>query len=166
MTEPIDWMSPITAMPSAVPLYGGDAPRPPNLSFSGIRDEQIRRAKVLVAATGGKPLTKGNVARVVADLAAAVPGLRYRVGRIIQTGLAPATSLFGDDLPGRESGRPEEWGPERRAALLAMVEEVKGRHGRPMTTTAALRLIIVDWRKRGKYPPSLKTLQNQVAASR
>lgn len=161
MTEPIDWMSPITAHPSAGPLYGGDETA--SWTLSGIREEQIRRARILTEATGGRPLKKGNAARVVADLAADLPGLRYRVGRIIQTGLAPATSLFGDDLPGKEMGRPEEWTADRCSALVEMVDEVKARHGRPITDTAALRLIIADWRKRGGHPPSLKTLQSRLS---
>lgn len=165
MTQPIDWMAPITAPPSS-PIYSPGAPLLSRSPFDGIREEQVRRARLLVAAAGGKSLTKGNVARVVSELAKAVPGLRYKVGRIVQTGLAPCTSLFGDDLPGREAGRPEEWGTERRAALLAMVEAKREHNEAPITDTAILRLIIADWRKRGGHPPSLKTLQNQLAASK
>lgn len=77
MREDIDWSRPIRAG-SRAPL--GSASQSRMGRFHGVRDEQIKRASILVKAAGGAPITKATVRKVVERLAAVVPGLRYLSG--------------------------------------------------------------------------------------
>lgn len=162
MSEVIDWSTPIQAgRPSS--LISEPAPRINR--FHGVRDEQIRRAAVLIAAAGGTRLTKATVRRTVERLAAAVPGLRYKSGMLIFSGLAPVTSLFGDDLPGNNAGRPAKWSGARLRQFAAEVAAIQAERS-GMKPDEALRILKARMTADRKYPPSLKTLRNQLSEAR
>lgn len=162
MSESIDWNRPIMPTPVGAPLWGEGEPIRPADRVRGIRDEQIRRAAILIKAAGGKPLTKATVRGAVARLAKEVPGLRYKFGVAIFSGLAPVSTLFGDDLPGKDVGRPQQWNATRRRWLAAEVNAIM--KATPGTSkTDALQALIKRLAQDRQYPPSLKTLRNQLA---
>lgn len=166
MSDEIDWSVPISAGAGGQPLWGDAPPPTRSRSLVGIREEQIRRAKILISTTAGRPLTKGTVKRTVSRIADQVPGLRYKVGPLIYSGLAPMVSLFGDDLPGRETGRPGEWSAERRRLLLEQVAAIKAASGGSQTDVDALKALAKQWRAEHRYPPSVKVLQNQLSLAK
>jgi len=166
VSDEIDWSKPITAGFMGRPLWGDAVVDQPSGRLAGVREEQIRRAKLLITAAGGRPLTKGTVRRTVSRIAGQVPGLRYKFGALIHSGLAPPTSLFGDNLPGRETGRPGEWTADRRRLLLAQVDAIKEAAGNSQTDIAALKALAKQWRVERRYPPSVKVLQNQLSLAK
>lgn len=167
MSETIDWMAPVQARP-VQPIYGPRSGRSARPSLSGIREEQLRRAAILQKAANGPKITKGNATAVVERLARVVPGMRYKVGVLVSATLAPpAPALMasrGDDLPGRQAGRPPKWTPESRALLVEWVDKRMTAAGE--TAAAAVIAYGDKLAAAGMYPPSAKTLANQLARGR
>lgn len=141
------------------------------IDYAGIRREQIRRATLLLDACGGKPLTKATAASAVARIAKTVPGLRYTVpGRrnigigLVHSGLAPANLIWGDDLPGRNAGRPAGSVREQKD-LIKEVDALK-RSQPGLKDADALRVIHRRLQTERKHPPSLKTMRNKLSIAR
>lgn len=168
MSDAIDWMRPITVLPSA-PLWGASGARTARYSIVGVRAEQLRRASILQKAAKGERVTKGNAAFVVERLARVVPGMRYKQGILIYSTLAPAHSeIFAsaeDALPGRSVGRPKAWDAERRAGLVRWVEGRMAETGE-RTATASLLAFGDKLAAAGDFPPAIATLANYLARGR
>lgn len=163
----IDWSKPIEGHPAPVPLYG---PRPRfagrGRSLGGIREEQLRRAAILIKATKGEPLTKRNASHRVRALARAIPGMAYRTGAVVHFSLAPMTSMWGDPLPGRDMGRPSEWPADRLDWLRSEVDRIKSGRSAGMTDVDALRQLKKEWPKDRGFSPALKTLRNKLSEAK
>lgn len=171
MSDDIDWGQPISLPRGAAPFW--------------MREEQLRRATLLLDAAGTK-LPRGSraQARRVEALAAVIPGLRYRTGRLVSRGLAPDVSLVVTAAPDRGPGRGMTWNADRRLALLQMVEEEKASSPRPLTDAMALKRVkrrmldygkalaeqqgepFHDEAKRRAELPSLDRLANLLADAR
>jgi hypothetical protein len=98
----------------------------------GVRKEQLRRAKILVEATGGS-LPKGPtaLAKRVAQLAHAVPGLCYSSGATVYRELAPEmVDLMSEGSVHRGPGAPLKWPDDRLKALAEMVARMKAESSR------------------------------------
>ncbi len=183
----IDWDKPITAAgcPNAArssPLYGEVAdvggPRT-RYTYTGLRDEQIRRAKILIDAAGGRELTVAGLSARIARLAEVIPGLRYKVGGLVYSGLAPladpaqislmagaAALPSSHEVKGKPVGRERRWTADRLEALREMVATLIAEKERAMTDVEALKVIRSEWRAAHGHPPSLKTLQNRLSEAR
>ena len=109
----------------------------------GVRSEQIRRAKILVEAAGGKmPKGPKAIGQRVTALAALIPGLRYATGVVIYSGLAPEPTLLMSDVKGRRGpGAPLKWSKDRLSALAERVAEMKAESPRTLTDQMALKRI-------------------------
>lgn len=99
MSGDVDWSKPLKP--------------PAGRSWEWVREEQLRRAELLLTAAGAKmPKAPAAQARRVAALAAIVPGLRYVKGRLTRFGLAPHALLMHSALakprprPGRKPVGP------------------------------------------------------------
>lgn len=128
MSDAIDWASPIKLPRGSIPF--------------GVRQEQIRRAEILVTAAGGKlpKGAKGWALRVEA-LAAVVPGMRYSTGIFLYQTLAPDAEVImsaARDPSKPKPGRPTTWPDDRLAALVAVVDQMRAASVRPMTDAQAL----------------------------
>ena len=129
MSDEIDWSKPIAAE-MVVRSVVGTPSRSAGYDLSSVRREQIQRAQLLVAATGGKPLTAGkgpaHAAAIVSALAKAIPGLRYKRGPLVYFGLAPHSSVAPvEGLPGKPLGAPQKWTAANLASLLQEFEALR-----------------------------------------
>lgn len=187
MNDDIDWSRPIRALPYGASLMSSAERQPkPTLDFQQVRDEQLRRAALLLQAAGSRQ--KATATRV-ALLAETVPGMRWSSGRLVYRSLAPERPLLMAPFAGqaglpRRPGRPVTWPSERLEALLERVEQFKKESARPLTDDHALARVqkesiaIAKQRAEAAGPvfdnaaragaemPEIETLRNYLAKAR
>lgn len=183
MSEEIDWSKPIRASSIL-----GD--RRLGWDYRAVRREQIRRAELLIRATGSKQKATANRIGALAEI---VPGLRWTAGRLTYRGLAPdmvdlMSSIIESNGPGhRKPGRPVTWPADRLAALLERVEQIKSESSKRLTDDHALARIRKEsksfWKQRAEAAeaaglpfdkeaqrratmPEIETLRNHLARAR
>lgn len=183
MSDVIDWSKPISVRrrPTISIMSGaGASDGRGGYHWDEVRAEQLRRASLLLDASGAPKLTPGKAATRVAALAAVVPGLRYAAGALIYSGLAPQLSLVPSlfDASAKSGGRPVKWTPEMRAKLADDLSALRLRKPHLTDTLPALKALRSEWirdikdrlRAEGKpidgdeykslEPPSPVTLRN------
>lgn len=105
--------------------------------LSGVRAEQIRRARLVVAAAGRAHFPEKTPEIVVARLAKYLPGLRYSTGLLVYSSLAPVATVAPPPSPFSRPNNTLDWTADAHFALIAAVSRVLV-DGRARTIKAAL----------------------------
>ena len=152
-------------MPRLSLITGAPAPGGQLYYLARVRDEQVRRAKLLLDAAGAKPITPRSLEPTVARLAALVPGMRYRAGILVVSRLAPfAPFVLADPAePTARGGRPSTWTDARLASLAAYHAEVVAET--PKSDNGAMTVVRQRWLKAQKTDIAALTIRGETTAA-